>query len=176
MTAIFAMQSFRVQSQTAMVWLSGSAIPIEQTDDGEIGDEGEKPDCTDQFSTRYCRRDRMVDRANGDPQAEQFHDAALEQRETDHRESNRVIRGISEKIEGVGAQADGTGDDAGDDLNEKHRNIHRESSPQYPPIALVGLWRRAVVVAAGHQLCSQILCKTSTVRCDSDLKRASRTR
>jgi hypothetical protein len=60
----------------------------------------------------------------------------------------RVIRGIGKKVESVGPHADGTRDDAGDDLDEKHRDVDRERGPQNSPIAVVDLRLEAVVVTA----------------------------
>ena len=89
--------------------------------------------------------------AAGDPQAEQPHDAALEQggtrpplqRKTDDRQRDSVIGRIAQKIESVRAQAHGTGDKAGDDLDEEHRDIDAERRPQNSPIAGVGIRRVA---------------------------------
>ena len=68
--------------------------------------------------------------------------------QTDHGEGHRVVCRIGKKVERVGPHADGARDDAGDDLNQKHRQIDRECGPQNPPIAFIGSRLGAVVITA----------------------------
>jgi hypothetical protein len=66
MTAMLATQSLRVHSQTDMASVGG-AVAVQQTGYGEICGKGKKADCTHQVGTRHRRRDRVGDRAGGDP-------------------------------------------------------------------------------------------------------------
>jgi len=60
---------------------------------------------------------------------------------------------VGEEIERIRAQADGTVDDAGDQLHPKHGQVDHERGPQDAPIAIIGLCRfAAVVIAAAHVL------------------------
>src|SRR5262245_57868 len=87
--------------------------------------------------TRPERR-RASDGADGNPQAEQAHDAALEQRrprapaegKTHNKEGDRVICGVGKEVERVRTQADGTRQDAGDDFDGEHRHVDGECGPK----------------------------------------------
>ena len=106
MTATFTMQSLRVQSQTDILCCRPRGAG-RGGGHGEIGGEGKQADGAHQFGFRHRRDERAVDRARRDPETEQTHDAALEQRrgrtaiqrEAGNGERHGVIGGVTEKIE-----------------------------------------------------------------------------
>jgi hypothetical protein len=52
------------------------------------------------------------------------------QGKADDGQGEPVIRRIAEEIERVGAQADGSGNQARDDLDQEHRHIQAERDPR----------------------------------------------
>ena len=64
--------------------------------------------------------------------------------EAEDRETDGVVEAVAEKIERVGVEADGAGDDARHDLGREHDGIDGERRPQDRPARR---WRIAVFAA-----------------------------
>ena len=159
-TARFARTSFREQSRRSACsrrlrarrrgargtgrWRSSAAMPTAPM----VPQDGTVP-CS---ACQITRADH--------PDAEQSHGRALDQRgagppaqrEAEHREADRVVRGVGEEIERVRLQRGGARREAGGDLHQEHPGVDGEHGPEDGAVAAD---RRSaggagVVGAAGH--------------------------
>jgi hypothetical protein len=73
----------------------------------------------------------------------------MQGKSNDHK-CDRVIGGIAQKIERIGAQADRSRGKTGDKLDAEHYQIDGQCYPQDAAVAMIGCGRRAIVTTATH--------------------------
>ena len=96
------------------------------------------------------------------PQAEQPHGGALQecrhsaipQSHANHKETDRVVSGIAEEVEGIGLERRRTCGETRRDLNGEHHRIDGQHGPQDAPVALVpAVWVYGLVTTrCAHDL------------------------
>jgi len=125
----------------------GIPAPIgpKQSEGGCVGKQRRKADRPHRERMRQRAMQRMPDRDGDHPEAKREHGSpfgerghsAVAQRQTDHEQADRIVRGIPEEIERIGLQRGRARRKTSSDLDREHESIHDQDRPKDTAIGRV---------------------------------------
>ena len=80
---------------------------------------------------------------------EESRHSPIAKRHADHKETDRVVSGIAEEVEGIGLERRRTCCETRHDLNCEHHRVDGQHSPQHTPVALITSVRVLCLLATG---------------------------